>query len=151
MSEEYWDGATWHYHCNIANGVGSGGTIQWDVEVPVGDEMELLYGMLTNGDTSTRTGRVYIVEATDNIMVYFQNGSLTAGLTRPFPAIVTDLAVGARYILSGGMKLIAHVVAVASTENATLAVACRIRGGVPTVSESGQDTPTITINTEAVV
>ena len=48
------------------------------------------------------------------------------------------------------MQVVANLEAVALSQDSAFAICCRIRGGVPTVAETGASTPTINVNTEQV-
>ncbi len=154
MSEDYWDGATWVYHSQIAHEAAQGaGTISWLVVPGAGNEMEVLYGHLRNTDTVDRSGAVTIEDDAGAEIVSLQRGTITAAVRAAFPvapAASSDESGGGRYIVSGTMRLLALVAAVADGQESEFGLACRIRGGVPTVTESGQGTIVITDLTEQV-
>ena len=155
MSEEYWEGGTWVYQSNIVNGAGGGGTVSAEVVPGGGNELEILYGRLTNGDSSYRTATIRIEDDADNFLATVATHSLSAGHALTWP--VTDehntnnMYSGAtRLILSGDMVLHMELASVAASQDGFFGLTCRVRGGVPTVTEVGNSTPTITVNTERV-
>lgn len=156
MSESdgtYWEGATWVYHTTITNGAGGGGTIEFTIVPGAGTELEILYGEIINGDTVARTCKVHILDDDDNRLGIIQSKSVSAAVHLPFPTNGTaDLAeLGTtRLIVSREMKIYVAVESVAASQDATLALVCRIRGALPAVAEAGNSTPTITINKEQV-
>ncbi len=120
--------------------------------------MQILYGQLVNGDTSTRTADIRIDDAAGgDIVTTLVRVSTAAAGFQAFPQNYSPAAAGTnagggggRFILAGAMSLHADVDAVGAGQDATFSVAARIRGAVPTVTEAGNSTPTITINTEQV-
>jgi len=156
MSEDYWDGATWIYRAQITNGAGGSGTIEFQIVPGVGNEFELLYATLTNGDTSSRTPLVAILEPSGQVLTDLWGTSISAGSRVGFPVTdeVSDSAVlnaGAHIIVSGDCQLLFRLSSVAASQDFIMGIAGRIRGGLPTVTEVGNSTPTITISTERVV
>ena len=152
--DSYWNGRTWVYQADITNGGGGAGNHSYTVTVASGNELEVLYGELFNGDTSNRTGEVIIDDGT-NQLSRFLSGTINAAARWPFPIADGQAAAGmslggGRVIISGTMRLVATVASVAASENTAFAVVCRIRGGIPTVVEVGASTPTININTETI-
>lgn len=148
-------GATWVYHAQITNGAGGSGTCSVSIVPGGGNELEIMYGLVTNGDTTTRTGRVLLRDDGGRIISEILRFAIPGGQTVNFP--VTDEISGngassgfVRLIVTGTMDVFMSVDAVAASQDATFAIACRIRGGLPTVTEVGQSTPTITINTERI-
>ena len=159
MSEDYWDGAVWVYSSTIANDSDGSGALTWNVVPGAGNEMELLYGTLNNLDTSSRSGNIHIqTPATAFILqVLIPRGfSIGASDWVSFPSIDEVATDGAgnpgRMIISGTMALAAELLSVAASQDGVLTLAARIRGGVPTVTNSGQGTsPTITVNHDLVL
>lgn len=157
MSEDYWDGALWVYHSTITGQAGQGaGDITWLIVPGGGSEMEILYGEVINGDTAARVANVDIeTDQAGERLARLVNTSVSAAEWIDFP--VTDenasssvAQAGPRYIVAGTMRILVTVTTVAQAEDATLGIVCRIRGGVPTVTEDGAGTPVITDLTEQV-
>ena len=150
----YEDGAEWIYQADITNGAGGAGNHTYVIVAGAGNELEVLYFRLFNGDTSGRTARVRIFDADGgNEMVrLFPTGTLgAAGVTFwPVASSSGGIAAGAKAKADGLMSVSAEVDAVASSQDSSFAISCWIQGGVPTVTESGASTPTININTELV-
>lgn len=154
MSEDYWDGALWIYQADITNGAGGAGDQTYTLTVGTGNELEVLYGEVFNGDTSARVVTVIIDDGTNQI-TQILNLTAGAGARVAFPVSTTQgdsagVAAGARLIVAGTMRIVVRVAAVALSQDSALGLACRIRGGVPSVVEAGASTPTININTEQV-
>ncbi len=152
--DAFWAGSLWVYQADITNGAGGAGDNSYTVTVGVGNELELLYGELFNGDTSARTVTVEIDDGTNRI-AQLLNVAADAAKRHGFP-INDDISTGGgvvagggrRFILAGAMRLIVTIAAVALSQDSALGLVCRIRGGAPTVVEAGASTPTININTE---
>lgn len=148
MSKEFYSGATWIYETDITNGSGSGGTIATEIVPGVGNEFEVLYGVIENDDGSTRTGFVTIEDDEDNIISRLFAATVGAAAIQAIPTLPTGAL--SRPIISGTQVLRMELQAVGSVQDAKFGLGLRIRGGVPTATESGQDTPTIVINKEQV-
>lgn len=150
---EYWGGATWVYHATITNDSDGSGDIIVDITPGVGNEMEVLYGQIINGDTATRTCNAEIEDASGNVFAIPQSASTSAGSNTGFPSAANSTVTSRprRFILSGTQHLILTAVSIAASQDASFACVARIRGGVPTVTETGNGTsPTITVNIERV-
>ena len=152
MSEDWPDGSEFVYQGDITNGAGGAGD-QTDLLVPgVGNEIEIYSIVVLNGDGSART--VTVVVETDtageevNRPVAAQ--SVNAGSREPVPNARLGHGQG-RLILSGGMRLLITIAAVALSEDTAVGINGRIKGGVPTITESGASTPTINVNTEKTI
>lgn len=159
MTDGYWDGALWVYQADITNGAGGGGDLTWTVVPGVGNEMEILYGDIFNGDTAGRVVRINIDDGTNHLASLLDDltgFSLNAGVHHAFPigdvvaATGGNVSDGARILIAGTMRLVATVESVAASQDGAFALVARIRGGVPVVTEAGNSTPTININTEQV-
>ena len=119
--------------------------------------MEVLAGSVVNLDSGSTRGVDARVNDDGQRMLYrvLRSAVLGIGLTRSFPG-ADDLADeggvtgGARMIVSGEMELHLQLEAVAAAQDGDFAFTAEIRGGFPTVTEVGNSTPTITINTEKV-
>ncbi len=155
MSEGYWDGALWVYHADITNDAMDAATQSYEIVPGAGNELEVLYGSLFNGDTTDRQATLRFEDDADNVLARAWSRTLTAASAGQFPYaeddFTTGVAAGGRYILSGTMVLHAEVAAVAVLQDSALGLVCRIRGGVPTVTEAASaGVPVISINTERV-
>lgn len=139
MSEDYWAGAVWVYHANITNNGSNSGNHVYAVSPGVGNEMELLYGSIRNLDAAARTANVEIDDGTNIFVSLVTAVSISASARTSFPgassvASSSPVAAGSRIILAGGMRLNATLAAVAVSQDSRFGIACRIRGGVPTVT-----------------
>lgn len=148
-NEGYWEGATWVYHSRIANEVGQGASdITWLVIPGAGNEFEMLYFDLHNADTATRVATSVIeTDTAGERVATFQTGiNVTADghFAGPFADTDNATSAGVRFIVSGTMRLLFTLAAVADGQDAVLGLACRIRGGLPTVTEGGAGTIVIT-------
>ncbi len=156
MSEDYWDGANWIYEVNIANDDQGAANIAVEIVPGAGNEMELLYAGLQQLDTVGRTISILIEDDTDNIIAILSELSLTENQRIHLPMSNNEASTarvssaGARLIISGNQVLRFQVASVALSQDAKFAVVCRIRGGVPTVTETGGGVIVVTINTEKV-
>ncbi len=155
MSEDYWDGALWVYHADITNDAMDAATQSYTIVPGVGNEMELLYGTVLNGDTSARNALVEISDGANRIL-RIASFSLGAATNMPLPFKGADNAdeVGSwtRFILAGTMQLEVSVAAVAVSQDSALGLCARIRGSLPLVTEAASaGTPVISINTEQVL
>ena len=151
--EGYWDGATWVYEATLING-GTSGSIVALIVPGAGNEMELLYGTITNQDTSTRAS-VVIIESDDgaNLGLFLNSDNVGAGGTAMFPntnATIARLPGGQRNLISGEMQLRVQLTSVAASQDFRVAVVCRIRGGVPTVTATVTSGGSETVRTEKV-
>lgn len=152
--DEYWSGGTFVYHGTIENGGGGGGSVNWKLSPGVGNELELLYGLITNGDTVSRStqGRLRN-DGGDTLVDILENSSQSAATSRSIIdalGAVARVGDGRRLIVSGDMDIFLNASSLAAGQDATIALVCRFRGGVPTVTEVGNSTPVITVNTEKV-
>ncbi len=157
MSEDYWDGALWVYHGDITNGGAGAGQQIYVVQPGVGNELEVLYGELFMGDTVSRAITVTIEDALGQELTRLLSLTANAASFHCFPAADpptvgdTQASAGTRFIVAGAMEFRGLATPVAVSQDTAFAVACRIRGGIPSVTEIGQDTPTVNINREEVV
>ncbi len=130
---------TWVYQANVTNDGSNSGNHDYVVTPGAGNEMEILYGGITNDDTSARTTEVRIRDDDDNILVkLIKVASTGVGETRPFPALGASgaddsVASGSRLIVTGAMNVLARVSAVAISQDSMFTIVCRIKGGIPTV------------------
>lgn len=132
----YWDGATWVYRATITNDGSNSGNHIYNISPGEGNEMEFLYGTVLNGDTATRTIHIEIDDGSDDQVMVNYTISTAAGIrAHVFPTVANENRPNmTRYILSGPMRLRLSVLALATSENSEIGIACRIRGNVPTVT-----------------
>lgn len=153
MSDEegsWWDGETWVYFADVENDGVNSGNHQYQVIIPVGSEMQVLYGMFKNTDTAARTLTIEIYDASATyLLARIISSSLNAGALSAFPYLGAVFGAGGnnlhqpqRLIISGGMVLHIKLASIAVSEGSQLSLVCRIRGAKPVV--------TITSPTDAV-
>lgn len=151
---ELMPGADWTYHAQITNGAGGAGTVSAEVVAGAGSEFRFLYGMIENGDSTSRVARASIEDDGNNRQTVIASETLGAGGIMMVPTNdedpTQDLAGGTPEVISGTMVLRFEVESTAASQDATFGITCRIRGAVPVATEVGNSTPTITINTERV-
>lgn len=157
MSKDYWAGALWVYQATITSDGADAGDHIYTLTVGAGNELEVLYGTILNGDTSARNVRVDIDDGANRLGQLLFAVAANAAAYQSFPVAPVEAAggnvsgAGARYIVAGAMRIVATVFAVAVNQDSAFSIVCRIRGGVPTVAETmSAGTPTILINTEQV-
>ncbi len=147
-------GNVWVYHADIVNDNTNSGNHIYSVVPGDGNAMEILYGSLLNGDTSTRTGNVWIQDAAGgNQITRLLNETLGAGALRSFPTIGIGDAVeaqGGRFFVYGNMALRGEVLAVATDQDSAFALAALVRGALPTVTLTSPTSAVETVNTNAV-
>ncbi len=157
MSEDYWDGATWVYQTDITSDAMDAANHTYIIVPGAGNEIEILYGYLFNGDISARAGSVRIDDGGNRLGSLIDDANnLAAGARRYFPVAANDSddkpsGPSGRIFLSGTMRVFARVDAVSVTEDSAFSIVCRIRGGIPTVTEGASaGVPVISINKEQV-
>lgn len=155
-TEEYWEGRLFVYHATVTNGAGGDGDISFLTVPGQGNELEILYGHLHNGDTVGRTGTIDVETDTGGQLVarLMPSVAFAAAARRFFPSSELSgdnlAATAKRWIISGTQRMNATIAAVGASDDVTFAFAARLRGGMPTITEAGASTPTITINEERV-
>ncbi len=155
MSEGYWAGALWVYHSTITGQAGQGaGAITWLIIPGAGNEMEVLYGEVINGDTVARIINVDIeTDQAGERLARLINTSVSANEWIDFPTTDENASssvaqAGPRWIVSGTMRFLVTVIDVAQAQDAALGIVARIRGSLPMVTEGSAGTPVITDLTE---
>lgn len=148
--------ALWIYHALITNEVGQGaGAISVTLTQAAGDQLEILHGQVTNGDTSSRTAQVLITDGTAGQEISaLESLSLGAGGGVGFPhanAAGTFETGPTQFSVAGDMDIIMSLAAVADGQDATFGIACLIRGRPPTVVTAGAGTEAVTELTNRVV
>lgn len=144
---DYWAGSTWLYRTTVLNGAGAA---ELRATVVPGDdnEFEVLYASIVNLDTVTRTCTVRIDDPDGNFICALATASIAPASALSAPVVgggaATDNTGGRRHIVSGTMSLLFRVISAAGSQDAVFAVACRVRGTIPTVtstfSEGGSET-----------
>jgi hypothetical protein len=142
----------WYYQADITNGAGGAGAHSYTVTVSSRSRIEVLYGGVLNGDTTSRTVTVVVDDGTEEF-TRLVSLSLSTGILEHFPDTRAGIVgAGARVILGGGMRVVATIVDVAASQDSAFAIACEIQvGSVPTAVEVGASTPTININREEIL
>ncbi len=146
---------TWVYEVDIING-DADGEVSAIIVPGAGNEFEVLYGTIFNGDSVNRVTEALVQDDDDNRIGWIMRAAtVNAGHFIGFPiygAGTTNRGGESnRWIISGGMKLKLSMAAVGATDDVNFAIACRIRGGSPTVTEAFTGSGgTITINKEQV-
>lgn len=153
--EDYWEGGTLEYHSTIDNGGGGGGTVAVEITPGAGNEFEVIGVRVVN--TGVGAESVLIRVSTDSsaeVLMELVSGSTAAASFRQWPhgtVIADDNAMaGGRLIVSGEMILRMAVAAADAGQGGEFALIARLRGGMPTITEAGNSTPTITINKEQI-
>lgn len=160
---EYWDGALWIYHATITNDGSNSGIHEYDLVPGVGNELEVLYGRLNNGDASNRVVHGYVKDADGGNILASVIGddsgtNLNAARALSFPFAQAEdssngqaFAAGVRFFLAGAMSLNLTLAAIAVSQDTSLGLVCRIRGGVPTVILTSPTDAVEVVNTNQVV
>ncbi len=159
MSEDYWDGALFVYHADITNGAGGSGTNSYTIVPGAGNELEILYGHIFNGDTVARGTSLLISSGANLITTLLDDApglAINPGAVQSYPhndEVNVDggsTVGGVRLFLAGTMDFEGKLLAVGSSDDTRFAMAARLRGGMPIITEAGISTPTININVEQV-
>ncbi len=149
MTENYWEGATWVYHADIVNDGSNSGNHVYTVVPGVGNELEVLFGSVLNGDTASRTVQFsWNTAISGGEVLEFYGLSLGAGLRMAlFPSDgQADQPIMGRHILSGGMSLSISVSAVAVNQDSALGFVGRLRGSIPMVTLTSPTDAVETVN-----
>lgn len=152
MSEDYWDGANWVFEADITNDGSNSGNHVYTITVGAGNELEILYGNILNGDTSARTASA-VIDDGSTTTAFMESLSLGAGAQAGFPhanAAGTIETGPTRFIVAGTMRIVVTVASVATSQDTALAIACRIRGGIPTVVLTSPTDAVEVVNTNRV-
>lgn len=153
MIEKYWDGATWVYQADITNDGSNSGNHDYSLTQGEGDEMEVLYGNVLNGDVASRTVTLEVRDPSGEVLYRMELVSVGAGVYTNFPhgdAAPATAAQAKRLILSGPMILFARVASVATSQDSAFGIVARIRGGVPTVTLASPTDAVEVVNTNRV-
>ena len=164
LKDDYFDGAIWAYHAKRTNEAGQGASdITFTVTPGAGNELEVGYGSLFNGDTVSRAGRVEIdlgSATTNQIADLIGTGgaaqNITSGRFASFPtsdgfaAGGVGLTPGFRFPLAGTMRLAALLQSVADGQDADFSLVARITGSLPDVVEAGAGAAVVSNKVEQV-
>ncbi len=155
MSEDYWEGAIWVFQARILNDGSNAGDHVYAVSPGVGNELEVLYGNIINSDSGSARNASIDIDDGSNL--------LTRVLTLSTPVANADVSffsapgnassgnslvgiTSGKIMIAGGMRLVATVFALAVNQDSFFAIACRIRGGLPTVTFTSPTDATETVN-----
>lgn len=121
----------------------------------VGNEMQVLYGEILDGNTATSQSIIVSIDdGTNEVFRYISDSSTTAQQRFCFPWNPTAASARGstdKALVSGAMRLILQVQTAAVSVTQTFAVVCRIHGAKPTaVLADTVGTPVLTTNTDAV-
>lgn len=157
MSKEYFSGATLVYRSTVINGAGGGDTSVTFLP-RTGNEFALVQGSVSHDDATASTINALIRDEDGNTQIGMIDAlaSVTQNSVNYFPSgIGTIPATGGNQsgvphplMVSGTMDVFVNAVAIDASEGSTHTLIARLRGGIPTITELGNSTPTITITTE---
>ena len=121
-----------------------------------GNEMQVLYGRLVNGNTATaQTMQAYVTDGTNIVSLFINQQDTSALISRSFPMLinsttnVSNSAVGVYpFVVSGTQTLYLSLSTTAVSVTQTFAVVLRVWGDSPTFTLADTvGTPTLTTNT----
>ncbi len=157
LSETY-EGALFVYQSTIINGGGGGGTVSVVLTPGAGNEFELLWGRISHNDATASDIDVHIRDDGDRVLAsLFDVDAVTQNSVCQFPTApaaaatsgnVGDTPAATRFLIAGGMDLYMAALLIDLSEGSTNVIVGRVFGAVPTIVETGNSTPAITINTE---
>ena len=160
--EDWPAGQTWVFQGTVAEDATAGTHVcSLTVTPGAGNEFQVLYGLIIGGATATAQLYSIFIDDGTNVISYIQNAfsstnsGATIGVgdnTLSASANLTDeLGLPSNPIVSGTMRLRMQVQTVAVSVTSTFAVACRIKGTVPTATLADPiGTPVLTTNTNRV-
>lgn len=139
MGDGYWEGALYLFHSKVETDGSNSGNISWDISPGTGNEFEVLYGFIDNGDAlAARIARVRILSDSDDTILQIMSESLGAQVRKEWPNKDNEFEPGlGRLFVGGNMSLFGIVQAVGVNQVATFACALRIRGRKPSPTISG--------------
>ncbi len=154
------DGALFVYQSTIINGGGGGGDVSVVLTPGQGNEFELYWGRISHNDATASDVDVLIRDAGARTLVsLYDMDAVAQNAICQFPTAPAAAATGGnvgdspaatRFLISGDMDLYMAALAIDLSEGSTNVIVGRIYGGMPTIVETGNSTPAITINTERV-
>lgn len=153
------DGALFIYQASVINGAGGGGDVAVQLVAGAGNEFELLYGTISHNDATASDVDVVIRDADDDLLLnLYDVDAVTQNSLCQFPTAggAPSTAGNAapqhtRFFLAGDMELFVTALAIDASEGIAVSIVGRVYGGLPTITEAGNSTPTITINEERVI
>ncbi len=158
MTEAFYDGGQFVYRSTVINGGGGGGDTSVTVTPGQGNEFGLIQGSVSHNDATASTINALVRDEDDNTQIGLIDAlaSVTQNSVNYFPSgIGTIPATGGNQsgvphplMVAGTMDIFVNAVAIDLSEGSTHTLILRLRGSVPTITESGNSTPTITITTE---
>ena len=139
---DYWGGSLYVYQATIIGSAAA--SHRYDIEPGEGNEFQMLWGTLFNGDTTARSpsSLIYSDDTFSFVLTRFLNTStIGAGSYRNFPADASygsdaGQSAASRILMAGKMVLRVQLSSVAISQDSALAFACRLRGDPPTVTRS---------------
>ncbi len=156
MSDGFWPrGATWIYQAAITNDGTNAGNHVYTVLAGEGNEFEILYGSLFNGDTVSLNGSSFIDDGTNRGPYVAGILSIGAGAYMPIPSLQESSSntsvQNPRLLVSGPMRLVTVLEGVNTLDDSAFFMALRIYGGQPTVTLTSPTDATEVVNTDRVV
>ncbi len=158
MTSGFPDGALFVYQSTIINGGGGGGTVSAVLTPGAGNEFELLWGRISHNDATASDIDVHIRDDGGRVLAsLYDMDAVTQNSVCQFPTAPAAAATGGnagdtpaatRLFISGTMDLYMAALLIDLSEGSTNVIVGRVYGGMPTIVETGNNTPTITINTE---
>ncbi len=125
-----------------------------------GNEFELLWGRISHNDATASDIDVHIRDDGDRVLAsLYDMDAVTQNSVCQFPTApivaatagnVTDTPAATRLFISGTIDLYMAALLIDLSEGSTNVIVGRVYGDVPSIVETGNSTPTITINTETV-
>lgn len=158
-NEEWHRGALFIYQASVINGAGGGGNVSVQLVAGAGSEFELHYGTISHNDATASDVDVVIRDADDDLLVNLydidavtQNSLCQFPSAGGAPATTGNASPEMRPIfLAGDMELFATALAIDLSEGITVSLVGRVYGLIPTITETGNATPAITINEERII
>ncbi len=156
MTDSQVQGALFVYQSTIINGAGGGGDCSVTLTPGQGNEFELYWGTISHDDATASDVDVQIRDDGARVLatLYDVDAVVQNALCQFPPAPGTsatsgnDAPAATRFFISGTMDLFMAALAIDLSEGTTNVIVGRVYGSVPTITESGNSTPAITINTE---
>lgn len=159
IDNDYWSGRLFVYRATIINGAAIA-TPTCILTPGVDNEFELYHGTVSHNDATASNVDVHIRDEDANVQAYLYDvDAVTQNSVCQFPSApqaaatagnAADAPAASRFLISGTMDLYIAAVDIDATEGITVTIVGRIRGGLPTIAETGGGTPTITITTERI-
>lgn len=159
MTQHVWPaGDLFVYRATVINGGGGGGDCSVILVPGAGNEFELYYGTISHNDATASDVDVHLRDEDGNVQSFLYDvDAVVQNAVCQFPPApgsagtagnAADAPAATRFLLAGTMDLYIAALAIDAAEGITVTIVGRVRGGMPTVTEAGNSTPTITITTE---